>query len=642
MASNQWTPIGNSTNPYSGTFEGGCFEVSRLYVNQSSSDGQGLFGYVDGATIKNLGVSGSVIGGESTGGIVGSNVGGNIVNCYSSASVSGTSNVGGVAGVNTNGTIENCYVYAAMSGTNTIGGIVGANSGTVTSCYYNSTLYTGSGIGSGEGDVTGFSTADMQAVRLVYYLNNYANTYNEKSATTQLPAWRAVSGDYPAFDTANDPAYNDVDIVYDTENRVYQIYTADGLRAFSDLVNGSAESVSDLFADNYVADVATHFDFGTRYSSISGKLMNNIDLGGIDTDGSGIEDSQFSPIGSSSNPFTNGSFDGDNHTVSGLYIYNISLSYQGLFGCIRGSIVKNISVNGTVTGYRYVGGVVGCAESTSVIENCNNSATVTGLSTNVGGVVGCVIHTNAYDDSTDPAIIRYCHNSGSVKGAGLYVGGVIGRAGATTVQYCSNAGAVYQTSGGAVGGVVGVAYYSSADIKPVVTNTLVDNCYNTANVESGGGAGVGGVVGSSNSTSVVSNCYNRGAVKGSNTYVGGVVGNGNEEKTCYNTGSVTGVSAVYSGGVTGASSSANSSVEYCYYDLYVVTGVIVGAVSNRNDGIIYCGLSTVNMKGEANTEGTMLYYFTNSNYGNSSSWVTDDTGINDGYPILTWQVTGDE
>ena len=53
-----WTPIGTEDNPFSGTFDGGGVEISRLYIS-TTDDYQGLFGYSTG-TIKNLTVSGSV------------------------------------------------------------------------------------------------------------------------------------------------------------------------------------------------------------------------------------------------------------------------------------------------------------------------------------------------------------------------------------------------------------------------------------------------------------------------------------------------------------------------------------------------------------------------------------------------------
>lgn len=54
-----WTPIGNETYVFSGTFEGGGHAVTGLYID-GSEDYRGLFGYIFNATVKDLSVSGSV------------------------------------------------------------------------------------------------------------------------------------------------------------------------------------------------------------------------------------------------------------------------------------------------------------------------------------------------------------------------------------------------------------------------------------------------------------------------------------------------------------------------------------------------------------------------------------------------------
>ena len=59
---NQWTPIGNQSQKYIGTFDGNGHKISGLYID-STSNNQGLFGFVDkGGNIKNLGIDGTVKG----------------------------------------------------------------------------------------------------------------------------------------------------------------------------------------------------------------------------------------------------------------------------------------------------------------------------------------------------------------------------------------------------------------------------------------------------------------------------------------------------------------------------------------------------------------------------------------------------
>lgn len=111
-ANNSWTPIGDYTNRYTGTFDGQGHTISGLYCDVSddySEISAGLFGYVGKGTVKNVSVSGTVSNnGGYAGGVCGYNDGGTITNCSSACTVSGEY-AGGVCGSNDGGTIENCY-----------------------------------------------------------------------------------------------------------------------------------------------------------------------------------------------------------------------------------------------------------------------------------------------------------------------------------------------------------------------------------------------------------------------------------------------------------------------------------------------------------------------------------------------------
>ena len=142
---NTWTPIGNSSNKFSDTFDGQGHTVSGVYIN-SENKYQGLFGHNEG-TIKNIGVTESYIKGEySVGGVCGLNntLRGTISNCYNSGAISGNEEVGGVCGGNYSGsTISNCYNSGSINGTGeyTIaGGVCGENNGTISNSYNSGTV----------------------------------------------------------------------------------------------------------------------------------------------------------------------------------------------------------------------------------------------------------------------------------------------------------------------------------------------------------------------------------------------------------------------------------------------------------------------------------------------------------------------
>ena len=170
-SSEEWTPIGSFSNSYEGTFDGNGKTIENLYINNTSSDYQGLFGYVSGSgKIENLSVSGSVSGNNYVGGVVGLNRG-SVEDCDFTGSVSGSYYVGGVVGENS-GSVINCTNTDSVKGSGIyVGGVVGSNSfsATVTNCY-NTGNVSGpdSGSGNSVGGVVGYNDSSASV----------ANCYN--------------------------------------------------------------------------------------------------------------------------------------------------------------------------------------------------------------------------------------------------------------------------------------------------------------------------------------------------------------------------------------------------------------------------------------------------------------------------------
>ena len=138
-----WTPIGTSSLPYTGTFDGQGYSISGLYFNDSSADYVGLFGCVKLATtdtIQNVTVAGEFTGDRNVGGICGYLKNGAISGCTNNAAVNALKNIGGICGYS-NGTISNCHNSAAVEGRspgsgnlNSVGGICGLSLGTIELC----------------------------------------------------------------------------------------------------------------------------------------------------------------------------------------------------------------------------------------------------------------------------------------------------------------------------------------------------------------------------------------------------------------------------------------------------------------------------------------------------------------------------
>ncbi|MBK8805142.1 MAG: hypothetical protein IPO21_00260 [Bacteroidales bacterium] len=137
-----WTPIGNYSVPFSGSYDGGGYVINELYCNRSSADNQGLFGRTSSTSvIKNVGVTNvNIIGNYYVGSLIGYN-GGAISNCFSSGLVNGCYSTGGFVGqVNSTGVVLNCFsrtkVISSFAYSNDLGGFVGnVSQGKVDNCY---------------------------------------------------------------------------------------------------------------------------------------------------------------------------------------------------------------------------------------------------------------------------------------------------------------------------------------------------------------------------------------------------------------------------------------------------------------------------------------------------------------------------
>ena len=213
------------------------------------------------------------------------------------------------------------------------------------------------------------------------------------------------------------------------------------------------------------------------------------------------------PIGIVNQSLFHGTFDGNGHTISGLYAQKNGET--GLFaGLYRTATVKNLTIEksylssydtfaGGICGYNYKG----------TIENCENRAVISSWYYMAGGI--CGVNFNG------------------------------------TVSRCSND--AFISGQEAAGGITGQSIYA----------TVSESC-STGRVSSLKFAG--GVVGKE-SNGTVQNCYSTGAIKG-NTAAGGIVGSfeGGSIETCFNIGTVSGDEKI--GGVVGDS---NATCTACYY-----------------------------------------------------------------------------
>ncbi len=168
-----WTPIGNTSNYFTGIFDGAGHSVSGLYINDTETGYVGFFSCIRG-TIKNVGVVDSYIkGNEHVAGVCAYNMYGTISNCYNEGTVCGVGNhVGGVCSESYGGTVTNCYNAGVVSGTDDyVGGLCGDNySGTITYSFNRGKVSGRSNVG----DICGRDSEGN--IKNCYYLSGTANT----------------------------------------------------------------------------------------------------------------------------------------------------------------------------------------------------------------------------------------------------------------------------------------------------------------------------------------------------------------------------------------------------------------------------------------------------------------------------------
>ncbi len=254
----------------------------------------------------------------------------------------------------------------------------------------------------------------------------------------------------------------------------YEIGTADQLYAFANIVNGG---------NTFVVNAELTADIVVNTGNVAG--CNG-------TKASGWK--EWTPIGDLIFKYT-GKFDGQNHTVSGLYFNNSGQNYVGLFGYIgSGSEIKSVGVvNSYFKGSGLVGGVCGKNDN-GTITSCYNTGNVNGNS-HIGGVCG-----------SNSGYAINCYNTGTVSGE-RNVGGVCGAG--SIITNCYNTGAVSGTD--IVGGVCGYSYSGT------ITNCYYDNTVYT-------GEGVGN---SSDTATTVTNVLGKSTEQFANGEVCTLLNNGN-------------------------------------------------------------------------------------------------------------------
>ena len=197
---------------------------------------------------------------------------------------------------------------------------------------------------------------------------------------------------------------------------------------------------------------------GNNFAGKTVTLANNIDL----------NDEKWTPIGSFNDATTQfkGTFDGQNHAVTGLKVEESNKQGVGFFGKVYTGTIKNLTVEGSVSASNcnYVGGIVGHGYAT--ITNCTFKGTVgNNNSMQVGGIAGsggftvtnCSVYADVTAECWAGGIVGNCQDGGAY--TNCYVDGVI------------SAERTYW--GGGAAGITPVPLYPSQVISGCYSNTVV-------------------------------------------------------------------------------------------------------------------------------------------------------------------------
>jgi hypothetical protein len=356
-------------------------------------------------------------------------------------------------------------------------------------------------------------------------------------------------------------------------------------------------------------------------------LLNDINaLGTIDwNDGKG-----WSPIGTNSTRFQ-GTFDGQNYTISGLYIDRQNESYSGLFGVSQNAQFSNLILNDCdITGGQNTGGFLGGGLTTS-ISNIHVYGVVSTSSFYLGGITSYLNTSSEINDSTNYAtivnggssytggIVGYLENSsinnvvnyGDITSSWTSVGGIVGIIKNVTLNGATNFGSITTNpTASRVGGIVGEAQQGGTPPFNPGT-TIITDTSNTGTINSGWL--VGGIVGLTSVYVSVINATNEGDIVGNSNNVGGITGQlnssgllenvinlGNIESTSYYVGGIAGENsygtiryAHNSGEVTSSGDDVGGIAGYSnqgYLEQTNNSGNIIGVGNQYTGGVV--GLQT--------------------------------------------------
>ena len=446
MKGSSFTPIGTSSASYCGTFDGQGFTIDSLAISLTSTDGVGIFGYIDSAHILNLttGSANDIKGKAFVGGFVGDKVGSGtarIEYCGHEGKVTGSAqNAAAFVGCVHSGSliISYCYNSGRVTGNRESaifsGWFSGSNSA-LSYCYNSGTLSAGvdgsnylyrssptvTGVydSSGRQNSTRFTLAQRKNGALAWMLNGNSpdgpfrqNLDNEQAADAH-PVLKPLHGIVyasgtlkcdgsptsatPVYSNSNNATYLphdfvhglcsvcsmvDMEYMYTDYEGYYEIATPEALRWFAYMVNTVSGHTTDFC-----------------------RITSDIDMTGYSFPGIGTNDAPFC-----------GEIDGRRNIISGLTMKRTGETGVGLVNVGTSGLEIHdltLAASCTFTGYSYVGAFAGKVSGEKggqvFFSNLGFEGTVN-VNDNGGGIIGCVPNNEFTAHFTN------CYTVGTING----------------------------------------------------------------------------------------------------------------------------------------------------------------------------------------------------------------------------------
>ena len=506
----KWVPMGSGNGTesdevnYRGNFDGNGYTISGLYFNDTKANDIGLFNTIENAKISNLGIVDSYFKGSTeVGSICGYSHYGSVINCYSSSTVIGSYRIGGMVGRGYHGQYENCYNTGIVNGSDAVGGISGCTCGTIKNSYNIGKIETTSssvhsilgekyqGVGSvqncyyldttaSDNLATSKNTAQFESGEVAYLLQSGQNSpvWGQSIGTDSAPVLggaqvyrsivytgcnNATPIDHYAYSNTQEDnrfsehSYNETGFctvcnAYEpavkNESNFYEITNAGQLYWFAGLVNGTLE---DGTTKDVTANAVLTCDITVNHNVSSANDDSYLKWTPIGSE----------PVSGDTSSHYNGEFNGNGHTISGLYFSDATVNDVGLFGVIgEHAKISNLGIlDSYFSGGKEVGGICGYSYY-GTITNCYNSSTIEGASM-LGGICGRSYY----------GPISSCYNEGIVRGTGENVGGIAG-SGYGNFSKCYNVGTLSGASN--FGGIIG--FFKSSNKSSVKDCYYLENC----------------------------------------------------------------------------------------------------------------------------------------------------------------------